>query len=129
MNDDLFRGMATPSKAASPTTPLLQEYTGSDLRLSDSYVTGNIANIQHSVGSGKPATPRLGNLWKALKSVRIRTLFYSSFVAVIGSLSFGYVNGFSSPTLPDLDENSGEHTYFNRTIYHDLFNVSYRALY
>ena len=127
LNDDLFRGMATPSEAALPKTPLLQQDTNSFRRLSDSHVTGFVSNIQHSGESSTPAaTPRLGNLWKALKSVRIRTLFYSSFVAVIGSLSFGYVNGFSSPTLPDLDKNNGEHTYFNRTIYHDLFNVSHK---
>ena len=120
--------MATPSEAASPNTPLLQQDTSS-LRLSDSHVTGPVSNIQHSgeSSSSTPATPRLGNLWKALKSVRIRTLFYSSFVAVIGSLSFGYVNGFSSPTLPDLDKNHGEHTNFNKTIYHDLFNVSHKV--
>ena len=122
-----LRVMATLSEATSPNTPLLQQDTDSFRRLSDSHVTGFVANIQHSGGTSTstPATPRLGNLWKALKSVRIRTLFYSSVVAVIGSLSFGYVNGFSSPTLPDLDKNNGEHTYFNKTIYHDLFNVSH----
>ena len=115
--------MATTSL---PRTPLLQQDTNSYRRLSDSHVIGY--DIQHGGGGRPPATPRLGNLWKALKSVRIRTLFYSSFVAVIGSLSFGYANGFSSPTIPDLDKNVREHTYFNRTIYHDLFNVSYEIL-
>ena len=68
--------------------------------------------------------PRLGNLWQALRSVQIRTLLYSSMVAVMASLSFGYGIGFSSPTLHDLDANEGKHTYFRKTIYHDLFNVS-----
>jgi len=70
------------------------------------------------------AAPGSGSFWQAFRSVRIRTVFYSSLVAVIGSLSFGYTNGFSSPALPDLDENEGRHTRFNETIYHDLFNVS-----
>lgn len=116
--------MATTYKTASPAKPKLQQSTGSYRQLSDSYVTGNVTNIQ-SLGSSTSTNPRMGNLWQALKSVRIRTLFYSSLVAVIGSLSFGYVNGFSSPTLPDLDKNNGEHTNFNTTIYHDLFNVSH----
>ena len=64
-----------------------------------------------------------GNLvWQALKSIRIRTLLYSSIVAVIGSLSFGYTNGFSSPATPDLDKDHGS---FNNTLDHDLFNVSH----
>ena len=72
-----------------------------------------------------PTTPpQLGNLWQALRSVRIATLLYSSVVTVMASLSFGYGIGFSSPTLHDLDENEGKHTYFRRTIYHDSFNVS-----
>ena len=70
-------------------------------------------------------TPQLGNLWQALRSVQIRTLLYSSMVAVMASLSFGYGIGYSSPTLHDLDANEGKHTYFRKTIYHDLFNVSY----
>ena len=75
-----------------------------------------------------PATPRLGNLLgnglcQALRSGRTRTVFYSTLVAVIGSVSFGYGQGFSSPALPELDKNSGEHTYFRKTLYHDLFNV------
>jgi len=111
------------TEPASSKAPILQQYTKRYRRLSDSHVTGHDPKIQRSRSIS--ATPRLGNLWQALKSVRIRTLFYSSLVAVIGSLSFGYANGFSSPTLPDLDENEGEHTYFNKTIYHDLFNVSH----
>lgn len=75
-------------------------------------------------GSGM-STTGLGGLWQALKSVGTKTLFYSTLVAVIGSVSFGYGNGFSSPALPDLDKNNGKHTRFNRTLYHDLFNVSY----
>ena len=70
-------------------------------------------------------TPQLGNLWEALRSVQIRTLLYSSMVAVMASLSFGYGIGYSSPTLHDLNANEGEHTYFRRTIYQDLFNVSH----
>ena len=114
--------MATRSKGASP---VFKQSTESYRQLSDCYVSGNTNNIQHTFSGSTSTKPRVGNLWKALKSVRIRTLFYSSFVAVIGSLSFGYVNGFSSPTLPDLDKNTGEHTYFNKTVYHDLFNVSH----
>ena len=70
-------------------------------------------------------TPQIGNLWQALRSVQIRTLLYSSMVAVMASLSFGYGIGYSSPTLHDLDANEGKHTYFRKTIYHDVFNVSY----
>ena len=68
---------------------------------------------------------RLGNLWQALRSVQTRTVLYSTLVAVIGSVSFGYGQGFSSPALPELDKNTGEHTYFKKTLYHDLFNVSH----
>ena len=68
--------------------------------------------------------PRWGNLWRALRSVRVTTLFYSSLVAVLGSLSFGYAMGFSSPALVDLEDNKGEYTSFNKTIYSDTFNVS-----
>ena len=116
--------MATRSKG---TSPIFKQSTESYRQLSDCYVSGNANNIQNAFGGSSTSTnPRVGNLWKALKSVRIRTLFYSSLVAVVGSLSFGYVNGFSSPTLPDLDENSdGGYTYFNKTVYHDLFNVSH----
>ena len=72
-----------------------------------------------------PRANRRGNLWRALRSVRTRTVFYSTLVAVIGSVSFGYGQAFSSPALPELDKNTGEHTYFNKTLYHDLFNVSH----
>lgn len=120
--------MTAPSEAAPNAAPVFQQDSRSNRRLSDSHVTGQHANVQYSATNSMSATPRLGNLWQALKSVRIRTLFYSSVVAVIGSLSFGYANGFSSPTLPDLDKSRGEHTYFNRTIYHDLFNVSHRKI-
>ena len=65
------------------------------------------------------------NLWHALRSVRTRTVFYSTLVAVIGSVSFGYGQAFSSPALPELDKNTAEHTYFKKTLYHDLFNVSH----
>lgn len=118
--------MATPSEESSSSTPIFQRSAKSNRRLSGSYVTGHVSGIQDSVegSASSSATPRLGNLWQALRSVRTRTLFYSSLVAVIGSLSFGYANGFSSPTLPDLDKNTEEHTYFNKTVYHDLFNVS-----
>lgn len=68
--------------------------------------------------------PQIGNLWQALRSVRITTLLYSSIITVMASLSFGYGIGYSSPTLHDLDQNEGTHTYFRRTIYHDAFNVS-----
>ena len=117
--------MATRSKG---TSPVFKQSTESYRQLSDCYVSGNANNIQYTFGSSTSSNPRMGNLWKALKSVRIRTLFYSSIVAVIGSLSFGYVNGFSSPTLPDLDKNNGENTYFNKTVYHDLFNVSHQCM-
>lgn len=115
--------MATPSEAASPVSPIFQQGARDHRRLSGTYVMGHGPTIQQS--GSVSATPRLGNLWRALKSVRVRTLFYSSLVAVIGSLSFGYGNGFSSPALPDLDESKGEYTSFNRTIYNDLFNVSH----
>ena len=75
LNDDLFRGMVTPSEAALPNTPLLQQDTSSFRQLSDSHVTEFVSNIQHSGESSTPAaTLRLGNLWKALQSVHIRTL-------------------------------------------------------
>jgi len=68
--------------------------------------------------------PRLGSLWRALRSVRVTALLYSSLVAVLGSLSFGYGMGFSSPALVDLEDSNGKHTSFNKTIYSDTFNVS-----
>ena len=74
-----------------------------------------------SLTTGKIKKP---HLWQALKSVRVTTLFYSSLVAVLGSLSFGYALGFSSPALADLAENKGKHMSFNKTIYSDTFNVS-----
>ena len=53
------------------------------------------------------------------------TLLYSSVVVyLLTLLGFGYDMGFSSPALHDLSQNSGKHTYFNRTIYRDAFNVS-----
>ena len=52
-------------------------------------------------------------------------LLYSSGVACLTTMvAFAYDIGFSSPTLHDLSQNSGKHTYFNKTIYHDIFNVS-----
>ena len=68
-------------------------------------------------------SPKLGNLWHALRSTQIRPLLYSSMVAVMASLSFGYGIGYSSPTLNDLDGNEGEYTSFRKTIYRDTFNV------
>lgn len=53
------------------------------------------------------------------------SLLYSSGVACLTTMvAFAYDIGFSSPTLHDLSQNSGKHTYFNKTIYHDIFNVS-----
>jgi len=60
-----------------------------------------------------------------LKLIRLKTLLYSSTaVYLLTMLGFGYDMGFSSPALHYLSENSGKHTYFNRTIYRDTFNVS-----
>ena len=61
------------------------------------------------------------NLWEELKTAGTKNLFYATLVAVIGSVSFGYGNGFSSPALPDLDKTRND---FNKTLDHDLFNVS-----
>jgi len=58
-------------------------------------------------------------------TIRIKTLLYSSVVVyLLTLLGFGYDIGFSSPALHDLSQNDGKHTYFNRTIYRDAFNVS-----
>jgi len=84
--------------------------------------TGSHPGVQD--GSKVINRPRWGNLWRALRSVRVTTLFYSSLVAVLGSLSFGYAMGFSSPALVDLEDNKGKYTSFNKTIYSDTFNVS-----
>lgn len=56
---------------------------------------------------------------------RIRSVLYACVVAVLGAFSVGFVLGFSSPALPDLDKNSGTNTDMNKSIYHSLFNVSY----
>ncbi|XP_065897317.1 uncharacterized protein [Dysidea avara] len=70
------------------------------------------------------STARKRTIYVTLKSVRIKTLLYTSLVAVmITMLAFGYDMGFSSPTLHDLDQNNGEHVYFKKTIYHDVFNA------
>ena len=60
------------------------------------------------------------------KTGRIVTVLYASLVAVLGSFSIGYVLGFPSPALPDLDENVGKYTRMNESIYHALFNVSHQ---
>ena len=89
-----------------------------------SLVTSLIVEPISNVVINPTTAPRLGNLWNSLKSVRIRTLLYSSMVTVMASLSFGYGIGFSSPTLHDLNQNEGKHTFFNKNVYHSLFNVS-----
>ena len=58
------------------------------------------------------------------KTGRIVTVFYACLVAVLGSFSIGYVLGFPSPALPDLDENEGKYTRMDKSIYHSMFNVS-----
>jgi len=58
------------------------------------------------------------------KTGRISTVFYACLVAVLGSFSIGYVLGFSSPALPDLDENVGKYTRMNKRVYHSMFTVS-----
>lgn len=95
---------------------------------STSLVSSLIVEPFSNVVISPTTTPQLGNLWQALQSVQIRTLLYSSMVAVLASLSFGYGIGYSSPTLHDLNANEGKHTYFRKTIYHDLFNVSKKLL-
>jgi len=78
--------------------------------------------------TGEKITPEI-TPGRRVISVRLKTLVYSSLVAVmIAMLAFGYDMGFSSPTLHDLDQNNGKHTYFNKTIYHDVFNVSDNVL-
>ena len=63
--------------------------------------------------------------YSLLKFIRLKTLLYSSTaVCLLTMLGSGYDMGFSSPALHYLSENSGKHTYFNRTIYRDTFNVS-----
>ena len=64
------------------------------------------------------------NLWRALRSVKVRTLFYSTLVAVLASLSFGYGTGFSSPALSYLENQNSSHYCFNKTLHSDIFNVS-----
>lgn len=58
------------------------------------------------------------------KTGRIVTVFYACLVAVLGSFSIGYVLGFPSSALPDLDENEGKYTRMDKSIYHSMFNVS-----
>ena len=60
------------------------------------------------------------------KTGRIVTVLYACLVAVLGSFSIGYVLGFPSPALPDLDENVGKYTRMNKGIYHSVFNVSHQ---
>ena len=100
--------------------------TDSDTRHSvvSSLIASTIVEPISNVLITPTSAPRLGNLWAALRSGRVSTLLYSSMVAVMASLSFGYAMGFSSPALPDLDNNEGKHRFFNKTIYHDMFNVS-----
>jgi len=100
--------------------------TDSDTKHSviSSLIASSIIEPVSNVVITPTSSPRLGNLWAALRSGRIRTLLYSSLVAVMASLSFGYAMGYSSPTLVDLDSNVGKHRFFNKTIYHDAFNVS-----
>jgi len=89
-----------------------------------SSMTPNSEVITNLLGNST-ISPQSSNIWGALKSVRIKTLLYSVVVTVtITMLAFGYDMGVSSPTLHDLDQNNGRYTYFNRAIYHDLFNVS-----
>ena len=59
-----------------------------------------------------------------IKTGRIGTVLFACVVAVLGSFSVGFVIGFSSPALPDLDKKSGTHTDMNKSIYHSMFNVS-----
>ena len=99
----------------------------------DSETPRNQSNApRSSVTIRNQAASTLGRrtIWVTMRSVQIKTLLYSSLVAVmITMLAFGYDMGFSSPTLHDLDQNNGKHTYFNKTIYHDVFNVSDNVLY
>ena len=60
------------------------------------------------------------------KTGRIVAVLYASLVAVLGSFSIGYVLGFPSPALPDLNENVGKYTRMNKSIYHSVFNVSHQ---
>ena len=105
---------------ADSTSTLSSIAEKSTISLVSSLIIDPISNVVIT-----PTTrPQIGNLWQALRSVRITTLLYSSIITVMASLSFGYGIGYSSPTLHDLDQNEGTHTYFRRTIYHDAFNVS-----
>ena len=72
-----------------------------------------------------PAVENLTSLPNA-KTGRIVTVLYACLVAVLGSFSIGYVLGFPSPALPDLDENVGKYTRMNKNIYHSVFNVSHQ---
>ena len=58
------------------------------------------------------------------KTGRIITVLYTCLVAVLGTFSIGYVLGFPSSALLDLDENTGKYTRMNKSIYHSMFNVS-----
>ena len=131
------------SPSYSPTVPLIAKEDDSALGSADlisnaeststlslfsekstSMVSSLIVEPISNIVVTPTTTPKLGNLWHALRSTQIRTLLYSSMVAVMASLSFGYGIGYSSPTLSDLEANKGEYTSFRKAIYRDTFNVS-----
>ena len=62
---------------------------------------------------------------KNVKLMLTKSLLLSSGVSCfITMIAFAYDVGFSSPALHYLSQNTGKHTYFNRTLYRDIFNVS-----
>jgi len=76
----------------------------------------------HECGKGGSHVDSSVTSWSSAIPI---TLLYSSVVVyLLTLLGFGYDMGFSSPALHDLSQNSGKHTFFNRTIYRDAFNVS-----
>ena len=87
--------------------------------------TSSGSTIEEEDGTSPTDSPPIeGFTFGNAKTGRIVTVFYACLVAVLGSFSLGYVLGFSSPALPDLDENEGKHTRMNISIYHSVFNVS-----
>lgn len=91
---------------------------------SSSLVGGTTTDSDEDDG---PHRPPSGGFWSAdAKTSRIVTVFYACLVAVLGSFSIGYVLGFPSPALPDLDQNEGKHSRMDRSVYHSLFNVSHQ---
>lgn len=60
---------------------------------------------------------------KKISDTRLTTVTYSSAIALIGALLFGYAIGYSSPVIGDLSKNKTDHRYLDRNEYKGVFNV------